>query len=89
MEPIEIIDIRPGKEFLPIGTICNLKDPIDPLNTTMCTVRLVEEDEEIPNIYYYYLRANNEEKNIHYDPRIGSYFDIIHSTSDRLVVMSM
>ena len=74
--------------LLPVGTICNLQDLIDPTDGTMCTIKLVEQDDEVENIFYYYLVANNEAKNIQYDPRIGMYFDIIHHGSERLIPLS-
>ena len=75
-------------DLLPIGTVCNLKDLIEPEISVNCTVRLVEQDDEIPTIFYYYLRANSDEKNIQYDPRIGAYFDIIANGSNRLTVIA-
>lgn len=75
-------------EMLPIGTVCNLKDLVDPTDGTMCTIKLVEQDEEEPDLFYYYLLANDEKKNIQYDPRIGMYFDVIVNTSDRLIPLS-
>ena len=64
----------PQPELLPIGTICNLIDREDETMGTMCTVRFIERDDEICNLYYYYLIANDESKNIYSDPRFGVYF---------------
>ena len=64
-------------ELLEIGTICNLVDKIDYSEGVMCTVRFIEKDEDIENLYYYYLMANNDEKNTQYDPRFGRYFAFV------------
>ena len=76
-------------DVLPVGTLCQLRDLIDYDIKVDCTIRLVEQDDEIPTIFYYYLLANDDNKNIQYDPRIGNYFDIIVNTSDRLSVLSI
>ena len=75
-------------DLLPVGTVCNLIDLIDPTDGVLCTIKLVEQDDEDQTLFYYYLRANDETKNIQYDSRIGMYFDIIVYSSDRLIVLA-
>lgn len=73
----------------PIGTICNLidRDSNDPVDGTMCTIRYIEQDED--GIYYYYLLANNWEKNIYYDIRFGAYFSFVEIDNPFLIALSL
>ena len=84
---MEVPNITNAKqpELLPIGTICNLIDKIDPEDGTMCTIRFIERDDEIENLYYYYLLANNEEKNVLRDPRFGPYFAFVECNNPYLL----
>jgi len=88
MEIPNITNFTIPNEILSVGTICNLVDQIDPTIGTMCTIRFVEQDPDYPQVIYYYLRANDDEKNINTDSRFGSYFDMISADSNRLIVLA-
>ena len=75
-------------DLLRIGTICNLVDRVDPTEGTMCTVRFIERDEEDPDLYYYYLMANSDEKNIYNDPRFGRYFAFVEYNNPYLLLIA-
>lgn len=74
---IENITNLPKPNLLPIGTIVNFIDRIDPMIRTLCTVKFIEEDDDYPNLFYYYLVANNQDLNIHQHPQFGNYFEIV------------
>lgn len=67
-----------------IGDVVKITDKIDEEVSYAGTVRLIEKDEDIPELYWLYIRANNEELNIYVDPRIGEYFTLIEDCSDRI-----
>lgn len=87
---MEITNITnmPNPHLLEVGTICNLVDKVDPSEGTMCTIRFIEEDDEYSGLYYYYLRANDEKKNIQADPRFGNYFTMVPFDSEYLLPIS-
>ena len=70
------------------GTVIALRVRIDPEETTICTIRAIEQDEDIPGLYYYYLCANEEVLNDKIDPKIGMYFEFVEANSDRIIVLS-
>ena len=70
----------------PVGMICNLIDRDHNEYGTMCTIRFIELDEE--GIYYYYLLANDERKNIYFDNRFGPYFSFVESTNPYLLPLA-
>ena len=64
-----------------VGSVINIVDPITRTdNISQGTVRLVEEDKDIPELLWFYVRANNEAMNVQHDPRIGSFWRVIAST---------
>ena len=76
----------PPVAILHQGTICTLIDDIDNSLDTTCTIKLVEQDSEYPEIFYYYLIANDEKKNIHNDSRFPwLYYKITTNTDDHLI----
>lgn len=80
----------PPVEILPVGTICNLVDSLDESRGVMCTIKLVEPDDEFVGIHYYYLVANDETKNTITDPRFSwPFFAMTTNTDDHLVPLSM
>ena len=45
----------------------------------------ITEDEEIDGLYYYYVRSNDENENINYDARIGTFWRLIESNSEKII----
>ena len=72
----------------PKGTIVNLRDIIDLTDGTICTIKAIEQDEEDPSLKFYFLYANNEDKNDKFDPIVGRYFEYVEHCSPRLIVLS-
>ena len=65
-----------------IGSIICILDQIDPDIKTYGTVKFVEQDDEISELQWLYIRANNEELNTLFDPRFGAFWRIIEANSD-------
>lgn len=65
-----------------IGAIICIMDQIDPEIKTYGTIKFVEQDNEIPELQWLYIRANNEELNTQFDPRFGAFWRIIEDSSD-------
>lgn len=63
------------------GTVCQLLDKVTLSDAEICTIKRVEEDEEIPGISYYYLVANNESLNTNYEEGVGNYWQVVESAS--------
>ena len=74
-------------ELLPVGTIVRIKDRICDDVFVTATIKLVEQDNEIPDLFWYYFIANEEVLNDKLDNRIGLYFDILESTNNRIEVL--
>ena len=74
--------------LLPQGSIINLVDLIDPTDGAVCTVKLIEQDDEDMALHYYYLYANNEALNVQWDHRIGKYYTIVEHCSPRIIPLS-
>ena len=68
-----------------IGSIIYIMDQIDPDIKTYGTIRLVEQDTEIPDLQWYYVMANDETLNVQFDSRIGNYWRIIENTSEYII----
>lgn len=77
-----------ANELLPVGTIVNLIDRVDPTTGTVCTIRYVEQDNEFPGLYFYYLSANNDELNTKFDPKIGNFFEMSSNNDEHLIFLS-
>ena len=76
--------------LLPEGTICNLIDAVDIDKSTMCTIKMIEPDDEVEGLYFYYLVANNEDLNIIEEPGLGwKYFAIVGSGDPNLTPISL
>ena len=73
-------------DILPVGTICKLIDRNSSEYFEICTIRFIEMDEE--GYWYYYLLANDFDKNVLYDPRFGRYFSFIEINSPFLIPLS-
>lgn len=65
-----------------IGSIICVLDQIDPDIKTYGTVKFVEQDNEISELQWLYIRANNEELNTQFDPRFGTFWRIIEANSN-------
>lgn len=61
-----------------IGDIVEVFDKIDPENqsTVIATIKYIEPDNEIKNLYWLYLVANEEALNTNIDPKVGSFWVI-------------
>lgn len=73
-----------NKIFSP-GDLIDIVDDIEYDIIHSGTVRLVEPDDEIEGLMYYYVRSNKEEDNINYDPRIGYFWRLIESVSNKII----
>lgn len=72
-----------------IGDIVEIIDAINDDVVYYGTVRLIEEDNEIPGLFWLYIRANDEELNVNIDQRIGEYFIIIEDCNSRINKVNM
>lgn len=71
-----------------VGDIIEIMDDIDYSITTKGTIRLIEPDDEIPDLWYLYVRANDESLNAQFDPRIGNYWTITRANDEHIVSIS-
>ena len=65
-----------------IGDIIEIIDNIDYSIITTGTIRMIEPDNEDPELKWFYIRANDDRLNIQFDPRIGNYWRIIENKSE-------
>lgn len=72
------------------GDIVEIADKIDPVNqpTTVATIKYIEPDNEIPNLFWLYLIANEELLNTNMHPTFGYYWIIIENNSDYIRLIS-
>ena len=68
--------------------IIEVLDLVDYTVTYKGTIKMIEPDDEIPDLRYLYVRANDESLNIHNDPRIGNYWDIVRANDERIISIS-
>ena len=71
-----------------VGDIIEVLDLVDYTVTYKGTIKMIEPDDEIPELWYLYVRANDESLNIHNDPRIGNYWDIVRTNDGRIINIS-
>ena len=71
-----------------VGDIIEVLDLVDYTVTYKGTIKIIEPDDEIPELWYLYVRANDESLNIHDDPRIGNYWDIVRANDERIINIS-
>ena len=71
-----------------VGDIIEVLDLVDYTVTYKGTIKMIEPDDEIPELWYLYVRANDESLNIQNDPRIGNYWDIVRSNDGRIINIS-
>lgn len=67
-----------------VGDCVLLTDLVDPDIAEMGTIKFIEEDNEIQDLYWIYIRANKEELNDKFDDKIGNFYDIVEHVSNRL-----
>lgn len=67
------------------GTVCVLLDRVDYNIYHICTIRFVEEDEEVEGVYYYYLLANEDDLNTQEDPRLGKFWTIVGNNDPHIM----
>ena len=73
-----------------IGDIVEVADKIDPENqpTTIATVKYIEKDNEIADLYWLYLIANEELLNTNTHPAFGYYWEIVPDSCPYLRLLS-
>jgi len=71
-----------------VGDIIEVLDLVDYTVTYKGTIKMIEPDDEIPELRYLYVRANDESLNIQNDPRIGSYWTIVRTNDERIINIS-
>lgn len=70
------------------GQVVEIVDRVTLESSTIGTIQLVEEDDEIAGLSWLYVRSNNEEDNIQYDERIGNYWCVSESTSEYITILA-
>ena len=78
-----------GCEFQ-VGDIVEIADKIDPENqpTVIATVKCIEQDNELKDLFWLYLIANEDVLNVNIHPVFGYYWNIIESNSDYIRLLS-
>ena len=71
-----------------VGDIIEVLDLVDYTVTYKGTIKMIEPDDEIPELWYLYIRANDESLNTQNDPRIGSYWTIVRTNDGRIINIS-
>lgn len=73
-----------------IGDIIEVADKIDPENqpTTIATVKYIEQDHDLPCIFWLYLIANEEVLNYNMHPTFGCYWEIVASDVPHIRLLS-
>ena len=73
-----------------IGDIVEVFDKIDPNNqpTNIGTVKYIERDNDLPNLFWVYVIANEEVLNVNIHPTIGYYWEIFPSDSPHVKIIS-
>lgn len=70
------------------GDIVEIIDQIDHETLTTATIKLVEQDDDIPEIFWLYLVSNKEEDNTHFDSKIGYFWRLIANTEPYIRLVS-
>jgi hypothetical protein len=78
-----------GCEFQ-VGDIVEIADKIDPENqpTVIATVKYIEQDNELKDLFWLYLISNEDVLNTNIHPAFGYYWDIKESNSDYIRLLS-
>ena len=81
------MDVQCGYQ---IGDIVEVADKIDPENQPkiIATVKYIEQDNEIPSIFWIYLVANEEVLNTNMDPTLGYFWEIFHDDYEYMRLVS-
>lgn len=72
-----------------LGDCVLLIDLVDPDTAEIGTIKFIEQDDEIEDLYWIYIRANKEELNDKIDDKIGNYYAIVEHTSNRLKKLNL
>lgn len=75
-------------QLLNVGDIVSIVDNVDLDTTTTATIRLIEQDNDMEGLFWYYLVANKEEYNSNFDPRIGNFWRIIENISPLIMPLA-
>lgn len=67
-----------------VGDIIEIIDNIDYSIITKGTIRMIEPDNEIPDLLWIYVRANDESLNTQFDPRIGNFWTMTNNNDDHI-----
>lgn len=71
-----------------IGDIVEVADKIDTDIITTATIKHIEQDTEIPELFWLYLIANEEILNTNIHPIIGYFWEIVSSNSEYIRLIS-
>ena len=71
-----------------VGDIIEVLDLVDYTVTYKGNIKMIEQYDEIPELWYLYIRANDESLNTQNDPRIGSYWTIVRTNDGRIINIS-
>lgn len=73
-----------------IGDIVEIADKVDPENqpTIIATIKFIEQDDEISDLYWLYLLANEEVLNTNVSPVFGYYWDVVPNNSEYIRLLS-
>lgn len=73
-----------------IGDIIEVADKIDPENqpTMIGTVKYIEQDVDLPCIFWIYLIANEEVLNTNIHPVFGYYWEIVAADAPHIRLLS-
>ena len=69
-----------------VGRVVILLDEIDPSIRTKGTICFEELDDEIDDLFWFYIRANDQGLNTEFDYRFGNYYKVVASTSEYLFI---
>lgn len=75
-------------KYYNIGDIVELTDKIEPSIKTIGTVKLIEQDDEIEQLQWLYLVANDENLNIYSEPHVGIYWELARNNDPQLKKIS-
>lgn len=73
---------------LVIGAVVEIIDQVDLESKNCGTIKLIEPDNELADLTWLYIRANDESLNVNYDSRIGYFWRIIESVSPYLSLIA-
>ena len=73
-----------------IGDVVTLYDKVDDEVYNTGVIKFIEQDDQIPNVFWLYVMANNENLNDKFDPRLPfRFWTIVENTSPYLFKSEM